>query len=77
MRTMSNVLKIFALLILAAGGYFAWYAAYAPNPNDQIGVAITRWMPAPIREWGCGKLNERFPNQAPTECSPAAQSTSI
>lgn len=74
---MSNFLKLFALLIIAAGGYWSYYATYGTNPNEPVGVALTRWMPGPIKAWGCGKLTERFQSGAPTECSPVAGSTSI
>ncbi|MFD1703537.1 hypothetical protein ACFSCV_11050 [Methylopila henanensis] len=74
---MSNILKLFAVLVIAAAGYWSWYAAYGSNPNEQVGVALTRWMPGPLKDWGCGRLNERFQSGAPTECSPVADSTSI
>lgn len=66
---MSNILKIFAILIIAGVGYWSYYAAYGTNPNEPVGVALTRWMPGPLKDWGCGKLASRFQGGAPTECS--------
>ena len=76
MRLMSTVLKILGLAVIAVAGYWTYYSSFAPNPNDRVGVALIRWMPGPVRDWGCGKLNERFPGAAPGDCA-ASASTAI
>ncbi|MGA0530984.1 hypothetical protein [Hansschlegelia sp. KR7-227] len=74
MRTISGFLQLLGLLVILVAGYWTWYATWGSNPNDKVGVALTPWIPGPMRDWGCGKLNQRFPQAAPTACSPVAGS---
>ncbi|MET0313690.1 MAG: hypothetical protein ABW275_04795 [Hansschlegelia sp.] len=72
MRGISGLLQLIGVLVIAVAGYWTWYTVWGPNPNDKIGVAIAPYMPGPFRDWGCGKLNQRFAAQSPTICSPVA-----
>lgn len=74
MRAIGGLLQLIGLLVVLVGGYWVYYANWAKNPNDQIGVAIAPLLPAPARDWGCGKLAGRFGTEAPTVCSAAAGS---
>jgi hypothetical protein len=76
MRTISGLLQIIGLVVVAVAGYWVWYVTWGPNPNDRIGVTVASLVPTPMRDWGCGKLNQRFAAEAPTVCSPAAGSVS-
>jgi hypothetical protein len=41
---------------------FQWYN-YITNtqtPFDEIGIDLNTMMPAPVREYGCGRLKETF-----------------
>ncbi|HVI28495.1 hypothetical protein [Hansschlegelia sp.] len=72
MRAISGILQIIGLLVVLVAGYWIWYANWGPNPNDRIGTSIAPMLPAPFRDWGCGKLNQRFGGESPTVCSPVA-----
>lgn len=72
MRTISMFLQLIGVVVIAALGYWVWYANWGPNPNDRIGTTIAGFLPPPVKDWGCGKLNQRFAAQAPTVCSPVA-----
>lgn len=76
MRTISGFLQIIGLVVIAVSGYWIWYATWGPNPNDRVGTTIAYYLPTPFKDWGCGKLNQRFATNAPTVCSPAAGSGS-
>ncbi|MFD1330482.1 hypothetical protein ACFQ4O_00515 [Methylopila musalis] len=69
---MGNILKLVAVVVIAALGYWSWYASYGSNPEERVGAALTRWMPGPVKDWGCGHLTQRFGPRAPTECAPSA-----
>jgi hypothetical protein len=71
MRTISGILQLVGLLVLLVAGYWTWYAGWGPNPRDRVGTALTHWVPGPLRDWGCGKLNQRFAAEAPPECGSA------
>lgn len=75
MRTISGLLQIIGLLVIAIAGYWVWYVNWGPNPNDRVGTTIATLVPVPMKDWGCGKLNERFAAEAPTVCSPVAGSS--
>lgn len=74
MRTISGFLQIIGLAVVLLAGYWIWYANWGPNPNDRVGMAIAGYLPAPFKDWGCGKLNQRFAAEAPTVCNSAAAS---
>ncbi|RXF67099.1 hypothetical protein [Hansschlegelia zhihuaiae] len=72
MRTISGLLQIIGLLVIAIAGYWVWFVNWGPNPNDRVGTTVATLVPQQMREWGCGKLNQRFAAEAPTVCSPVA-----
>lgn len=72
MRTISGILQIIGLLVIAIAGYWVWFVNWGPNPNDRVGTTVATLVPQAMRDWGCGKLNQRFPAESPTVCSPAA-----
>lgn len=74
MRTISGILQILGLLVVAIAGYWIWYVNWGPNPNDRVGTTVATLVPQAMRDWGCGKLNQRFAAEAPTVCSPVAGS---
>lgn len=72
MRTISLFLQLIGILVIATAGYWVWFANWGPNPNDRIGTSVAAFLPAPLKDWGCAKLNQRFAAEAPTVCSGAS-----
>lgn len=72
MRTISLLLQLIGILVIATAGYWVWFVNWGPNPNDRIGTTVATFLPAPLKDWGCGKLNQRFAAESPTVCSGAA-----
>jgi hypothetical protein len=68
MRTISGLLQIIGLLVVAIVGYWIWYVNWGPNPQDRIGATVATLIPQPLRDWGCGKLNARFTAESPAFC---------
>ncbi len=66
---MKRVLRILAItLIMALGLIGQRYYAYVTNtqsPYDEVGIEINRYMPQPVRKWGCDKLHATFGNTLP------------
>lgn len=66
---MRMLLSLIGLAVLVVGLYWAgYYVNFANDPNDRFGSELTRWMPEPVRLWGCDKLSERFPNNRAPNC---------
>ncbi|WP_375464718.1 hypothetical protein [uncultured Methylobacterium sp.] len=44
-----------------------WYShvTAGSSPYDEIGIDVNARLPAPIREWGCARIMERFPRAVP------------
>ncbi|PZQ17789.1 MAG: hypothetical protein DI565_03355 [Ancylobacter novellus] len=74
MRTIRVLIEIIGLAVILVAGYWVWYANWGPNPNDRIGSTVAGYLPPGFKDWGCGKLNQRFGAEAPTVCSPVAGS---
>ncbi|MCX5493906.1 hypothetical protein OSH11_04260 [Kaistia dalseonensis] len=67
---MGGLVRLIVLLIIIVGGYWAYYAFAAANPNDSMGVAINKRLPVAARQFACQKLKERFGDiQAPEGCA--------
>jgi hypothetical protein len=67
---MRRLLRLIVILIVLFGGYWAYFVFAASNPNDPLGVEITRHLPASARSFACGKLKERFGDiQTPQGCA--------
>jgi len=47
------------------GGRWYMYVARAQSPYDEVGIALNSHAPKPMRDWGCRKLQQRFPFQLP------------
>lgn len=64
-----TVALVCAAAILGVGTTFGYrwydYVANATSPYDEVGIAINRRLPEPLRMWGCGKLRERFARSVP------------
>jgi hypothetical protein len=67
---MRRVLRLIAILIVVFGGYWAYYVFAGANPNDPLGVEISKYLPDQAREFACTKLKERFGDiQTPQGCA--------
>ncbi|OYX75528.1 MAG: hypothetical protein B7Y95_01830 [Rhizobiales bacterium 32-66-11] len=53
------VIRLLVLLVVAVGGYWAYYVFGASSPYDQIGVAINSHLPEEARAYGCTELKKR------------------
>lgn len=66
---MQKLLKVAIVVLVAAivmfGGRWYSYVAYADSPYDEVGIALNGTAPAPLRAWGCRKMQARFPGQLP------------
>lgn len=66
---MKKAVQVLCVVIIAAaimfGGRWYRYVAMADSPYDEVGIALNGYMPAPIRHWGCAKMQARFPGQLP------------
>lgn len=64
-----TILRAVCVFLIAAavmfGGRWYMYVAYAPSPYDEVGIALNRYAPAPLRRRGCHKMQVRFPGQLP------------
>ncbi|MEZ5779882.1 MAG: hypothetical protein R3E44_16115 [Paracoccaceae bacterium] len=64
-RLVSIIVAVVAGLMLMAGAQYYLYATNTDSPYDEIGIMLTGYMPAPVRDWGCGKLHQTFGNVVP------------
>jgi len=70
-------LRTLAIALVAIGlvlfGRFYWYVNHGASPYDEVGIGLAGLMPGPIRDWGCARLDQRFPRNAvpPMHCSRA------
>lgn len=53
------LLMVVMFLIIVVGKWYQ-FVAYAPSPIDEVGIGLSQMMPAPLQDWGCAKLHERF-----------------
>ena len=70
MRTISLFLQLIGLAVVAVLGYWAWYANWGPNPHDRVGVSVSAFVPAAVKDWGCARLRQRFAGETPAMCAP-------
>ena len=56
-------------ILLAGTGTLGWhwyrYVTVGETPYDEIGIEMNRRLPAPLRDWGCARVAERFPRAVP------------
>ncbi|MEW6125061.1 MAG: hypothetical protein AB1698_20850 [Pseudomonadota bacterium] len=53
------IIRLLVLLVIAVGGYWAYYVFAAASPYDRIGVAINSHLPEQARAYGCAELKKR------------------
>lgn len=53
------IIRLLVLLVVAVGGYWAYYVFAATSAYDQIGVTINSHLPEPARAYGCAELKKR------------------
>ncbi len=58
-----GIVLVVTLIVFAGRWYF--YVAWAKSPYDEVGIALNGYAPAPLRRWGCHKMQQRFPGQVP------------
>jgi hypothetical protein len=58
------VAVLVAVVVSAFGGYYN-YVTNSETPFDEVGIGLAKYMPGPVRTWGCGKLHDRFGNTLP------------
>lgn len=64
---MRGLVRLIVVLVIIVGGYWAYYAFAAANPNDGLGVEINKRFPTAARQFACEKLKERFGDINPPE----------
>jgi hypothetical protein len=66
---MQKILQVVCVVLVAAavmfGGRWYMYVARGETPYDEVGIALNGYAPAPLRAWGCHKMQERFLGQLP------------
>ena len=66
---MQKILRLIIVLSVGIAMMFGgrWYAyvALGDSPYDEVGIALNGYMPAPLRNWGCHKIQTRFVGQMP------------
>jgi hypothetical protein len=61
---MRKAIKLLTLMLVVMLGllglrYNQW-VSYSATPFDEVGVGLHRYMPAPVKSWGCTRLKARF-----------------
>lgn len=64
-RLLTILIAAVLALVLVMGGRWYIYVTSADQPYDEVGIAITQFMPAPLRAWGCAQLEARFATALP------------
>lgn len=59
------VVVIFVAAVVMLGGRWYMYVALSDTPYDEVGIALNGYAPAPLRAWGCRKMQLRFEGQLP------------
>lgn len=68
-----GIIRVLLLLVLAVGGYWAFYVYASGEPYDEIGTAINSRLPADARAFACAELKRRHGAAAaapPAGCEP-------
>jgi hypothetical protein len=55
------VIAFFAIVL----GRWYQYVTSAPQPYDEVGIELNRYMPGFLNKWGCDQLKARFGRQVP------------
>ncbi|MDZ4842210.1 MAG: hypothetical protein SH859_08725 [Hyphomicrobium aestuarii] len=59
------LIVVLLIAVIAVGGRYYYWIGMAPSPNDELGIAMHRYMPQQVQAWGCSTLAARFDKQAP------------
>ncbi len=66
---MQKFIQVVCVVLVAAivmfGGRWYMYVARGASPYDEVGIALNGYAPAPMRAWGCRKMQARFPGKLP------------
>ena len=66
---MRKIVQVLCVVSIAAavmfGGRWYHYVARGESPYDEVGIALNGHVPAPLRRWGCQRMQQRFPGQLP------------
>jgi len=67
---MQKAVQLVCSILIAAialfGARWYMYIAQAQSPyDDEVGIALNGYAPAPLRRWGCHKMQQRFADQIP------------
>jgi hypothetical protein len=66
-KLLGLLITIVVGIVLTLGGRWYMYVTNTKSPYDEIGIEVNRYMPQPVRAWGCGKLQETFPKFIPPD----------
>lgn len=55
---------VIAMLAVTGWQWFRWAAA-GDSPYDEVGIGLNAYMPAPLHDWACGRIAQRFPGSLP------------
>lgn len=59
-RLLRLVVVVIVACVAAVGGRWYSYVTNTSSPFDEIGIELNSRAPAPLNEWGCGRLKETF-----------------
>lgn len=66
---MQKLVRVVCVILIAVvvvlGGRWYMYVGHSESPYDEVGIALNGYVPGPLREWGCHKMQSRFPDQLP------------
>lgn len=66
---LKRVVRILGIALIAAviliGQRWHTYVTNTTSPYDEVGIELNRYMPYPLRKWGCDKLHSTFGNVLP------------
>ena len=64
-RILSIVLIIALAVVLFIGGRWYAYVTNTSDPYDEVGIELNRYVPEPLRQWGCDQLQANFAGALP------------
>jgi len=74
LRRFITITVLFCVFIgLGIGWRWHAYVTNTDSPFEEVGIELNSLMPAPIRDWGCGRLKQTFGTKTlpPYGCSAA------
>ena len=64
-RVLTVLLAAVVAVVMVVAGRWYIYVTNTESPYDELGIALTQFMPDPVRAWGCGKLEITFAGALP------------